>query len=402
MRIISRKFVVAAAVLAVAAATVTALIGPAAADPPAGVTPALTDQVALGSDTMQALTGAGTLHWNAQVPAPAFYSYSWETTGSAQIMAKATCNPTGNPAGIPRPAGSSQGLAALNATTTTNQLINGHRACVDVARSARAPLGDDSTKDSFFALARDAVGWAGFTSTSTVQTDSPQTLSYRDLVRIYNCTYVSWNQIKDVPGYAGPNVAIKVFLPPAGSDSRSGILQKLGIADNGTHACWQTATPMSNEGTDPVFNDPSVIFPYSVGHYIGQKYHGMGVGSDNSGYLDADRSISRMGDDQPGTSCSTATGCAQVDPTNHVIGTDFSNTCFGHLLYYVALTADWNAPQTPGSESAALHLLFNKATDPSPGWVCVKNDATSPVGSAARYGFLPLSANDCGTISLGR
>src|SRR5262249_27639921 len=142
--------------------------------------------------------------------------------------------------------------------------------------------------------------------------------------------------------------------------TRSYFLQVLGITA-ASEPCWQATTPEENEGTNAAF-DADSIFPYSIGHYVGQKYLGKGSGNDNVGVLDALRSVDTIN---------------QVDTVGQVINVNFANHVnsappasgftYGRSLYHVVLTADWNGT---GSQATALHKLLNKSNGSPAGYVC--------------------------------
>ena len=348
------------AAVGVAATALTLTMGPASADPPAGVVPKATDVVSVGSDTIQAYDNGLSAAYNATAPASKYYS--WDATGSTPITPKAGA------LSIARPNGSSAGIAELAAVSHTT---------VDVARSSRAPIqGTDPNTDLFIAFAKDAVGWSGFTSTSTVTTDSPSTLSVTDLQGIYGtCAITNWNQVTDIPGYTGPNAAIKAYLPQSSSGTRKFFLSALGITTPGS--CVQAYTPEENEGTDAVFNNPAVVYPYSIAHYIGQVYNGKGSGTDEPGFLDALRSVK----------FSSTSTIAQI--TNKLITTAFANSIFGRNVYHVVRSADWNS----AVQGPPLKALFDKSTGTPAGYVC-----SNPT-LITSFGFLALSSTQCGTQS---
>src|SRR5437763_15747741 len=113
----------------VAAALGTAASGAALADPPAGVTPAPSDIVGVGSDTTQGVLNHVADAYNGQAPAPVQKVYSWDATGSATITPKLGCST------INRPSGSSAGIGALKADSSIP-------SCVDFARSSRSKKTD--------------------------------------------------------------------------------------------------------------------------------------------------------------------------------------------------------------------------------------------------------------------
>lgn len=377
MRSVS-KFTLAMTAFIAAAATAVAVVGPAAADPPTGVVPKVTDIVSVGSSTTQALNNALSAAWNSQSPAPAARYYSWDATGSPTIQSKAGQT-------IKRPTNSAEAIAALNASTNVLDPKTGRRTQVDSVRSNFGPTPGNSS-DVVIPDGQDAVGWAGFTGTSTQATDSPSTLSYTDLQQIYGCSITNWAEIKDIPGYVGPDAPIKVFLPPAGSDTRILWLGDLNITGTAL-PCWQTTTPAENEGTDQAFADPAAISPYSLGHYVGQAFFGRSSGTDAPGFLDANRSILNP---------SGVTGTvAQIVPSARAINTTLTFTVFFHWIYCWAILADFNVISSP--EGIALRAALNPVNANPPGWLCTNTNSSVTQGNILTgYGFLPMSKETCG------
>ncbi|MDH6579936.1 substrate-binding domain-containing protein [Kitasatospora sp. MAP5-34] len=336
------KFVSAAAVTA---AAVTLAAGPALADPPAGVTPAATDIVGVGSDTTQVVLNRLSADYTGTPKL-----YSWDATGTSPITTKSGATP------ITRPNGSSAGISALETTT---------KSTVDFARSSRGPkTGTDQPTDDFIAYAKDAVSWA-----AQAAGDAPANLSKADLTGIYNCSITNWNQITDVSGYTGPNATILPYLPQNGSGTRSFFLGVLGITTPG--GCV-TSGVEENEGTDPALASNDAIVPYSVAHYIGQVYYGHTSGSDAPGTL----------------TIRDADGIAPVDTVNKVINSAFVNSpsVWGRNVYNVVRSGDWNAGD---SHAAVLKAIFG-----STGFICKNATAQADLKS---YGFLPLPL--CGVIT---
>src|SRR5262249_28489435 len=99
---------------AAATSLLAAAASPAAAEPSG--TPAATDIVAVGSDTIQGLYDQYQVHYPGLS--------SWDATGASPITPKDGCAP------ITRPAGSGAGIAALGANATT---ADGAHYCLDIA-----------------------------------------------------------------------------------------------------------------------------------------------------------------------------------------------------------------------------------------------------------------------------
>jgi ABC-type phosphate transport system substrate-binding protein len=348
------KILVASA-FGLAAAAMAA--GPVLADPPAGTTPAATDIVSVGSDTTQVVSNQFSVDFNATSPSSKYYS--WDATGTTPITPKSGAT------SITRPNGSGAGITELTSVTHTT---------VDIARSSRGPkVGTDPSTDLFIAFAKDAVGFSAFTGGN-----APATLSVADLQAIYGtCTITKWNQILDIPGYTGGTSTIKAYLPQASSGTRSFFLQALGITTPGT--CVQATTPEENEGTNAAFTgNVDALFPYSIAHYVAQKYKGKSSGTDAPGALDALRSIK----------FSATSTIAQVDTVNQKINASFATSAFGRNVYNVVRSADWTDPTLGPRLKALLDTAANN------GWIC-KNGATDITG----FGFLTLAGTQCGTQS---
>ncbi|MEV6977608.1 substrate-binding domain-containing protein [Kitasatospora sp. NPDC093806] len=340
----------AAAAIATSVATIAA--GTAAADPT--VTPAAQDIVGVGSDTTQAVLNQFSTDYNAFLTGKGDTTsprlYSWDSTGTSPLTTKTGAT------SIARPNGSGAGINALNANTSTT---------VDFARSSRGPKTGDPASDLFVAYAKDAVSWASTTTGS----HAPTNLTTADLTGIYNCTITNWNQITDIPGYTGPNAAIKAFLPQTSSGTRSFFLSALGLSTPGS--CVQATTVQENQGTDTILNDADALVPYSAAHYIGQVFKGHSSGSDAAGALSI-RSID---------------GLSPVDGTNNLDVT-FSDSAFGRVVYNVVRSADWNAGD---AHAAALRAIFGTT-----GWICKNTTAANDIRS---YGFRTLPVGACGSTT---
>ena len=347
MRSVTRKLATTSMVAVAGLAAVLSGMGTASADP--GTTPAATDIVAMGSDTIQSFDNGLSAAYNATSPTSNFYS--WDATGSSPLVPKTGGNQ------IARANGSSSGITALNSTTN---------ATLDIARSSRPP--QPGNTDWFIPFATDAVGWAAATGGN-----APTNLSSADLQGIYNCSITSWSQITDVSGYTGPNTTIQAFVPQNGSGTRAFFLSALGIAAS-SEPCWQSVTPEENEGTDPAFqNNPDAIFPYSLAHYVGQVYDNRGGGSDLPGYLDANRSID---------------GVNQIDTTKDVFNSALP-LAYSRQVYHVVRQSDWSDP----TEGPRLKALLGRAA--AGGWLCANGSTL-----ISSYGFQPLGAA-CGTLQPG-
>ncbi|WP_406112985.1 PstS family phosphate ABC transporter substrate-binding protein [Kitasatospora purpeofusca] len=336
------------AVAAVAGVLAGATGGTALADPP--VPPNAADIVGVGSHTTGPLFGQLSTDYNAYLAGLGDTTsprlHSWDATGSSPITPK-----SGAPV-IARPSTAGAGLTALDTVP------NG----VDFARVDRAPQTGDLSTDLFVAFAKDAVTWAAKSGGH-----APANLTTAQLKGIYECTVTNWQQVDP----ALPPAAIKPFLPQAGSGTRTFFLRAVGGGGTPIYPgpCVTTG-PQENQGTDPVLNDPDVVFPYSVGHYVGQVYGGHFTPTDAPGPLTV-RNLN---------------GLAPVAVPTGTINAAFAASAYGRVLYDVVRQADWNAGDT---RATALRKIFANA-----GWICRSVTAQADVRS---YGFLLLPAAACGS-----
>ncbi|MED7950648.1 substrate-binding domain-containing protein [Streptomyces sp. BE303] len=339
------------AVTAVTASLAGLGSGSAAADPPGGVVPAPNSIVGVGSQTTAPLLNQLTADYNAyltslgNVTAPR--AYSFDAVGTPIITLK-----TGLPAAS-RPLGLQNGLVALQANP------NG----VDFVRSDRGRLPSDPATNSFVALAKDAVSWA-----ATSGGNAPVGLTSTELKGIYECTFTNWQQINPLL----PNAVIKPFLPPADSGTRLRFLRAVGGGTSVIPGGCVTTTPVENQGLHPLLNDPDAVFPYSVGHYIGQVYFGRSLPGDAPGPLTV-RAVN---------------GIPPVDTTTTAINAPFAGSLYGGLVHDVVRQAAYVA-NTP--QGTALRNFLGTT-----GWICGNATAVTDIKT---HGFLPLPAGLCGTLS---
>ena len=380
MRIVSKLLAAATA-----AAAITALVAtPALADPPSGVTPKPRDVVGVGSDTIQNVFDQFSVDYN--VTHTTGKLYSWDalnpTTGAMgdTIQTKsgsANCS-------MPRPDGSSAGISALENTKTTT----GGLPCINYARSSRARASTDPTTISFINLAGDAVTVA----TQPGSHAPANLLTTAALTGIYNCSITHWNQI---PGNTGGSTAtISAFIPQNGSGTRSFFLGALGLTSPGSCVSSSATragaagandnTLQENEGVAPILNKnkANVIFPFSVGKWIAEKFHSASCGTIAQCF--ADPTNCHPTGTQNKFGCATAgtmvlnkiNGTAPTlhSGANTVINPGFTAT-FTRLLFVVV-----NAPQ--GTIPASLKSYFGPT-----GFTC--NSAKSST-DLRNYGFLVL------------
>ncbi|MFJ5829687.1 substrate-binding domain-containing protein [Streptomyces sp. NPDC093089] len=233
-----------------AVAAITAGSGLAAADP-AGP-PQYRQLAGVGSDTTQDVMNglADVVTVNGQKVLG-----SYDATGSATITTK---NPATNPnCTIPRANGSGAGRTAL---LSSLQNANG---CLDFARSSSLNLGAASPGLTYVPFAIDGVSYA-----VTPGSSIPRKLAMADLKAIYHCD----------PNYvgAGPNYDLTVYLPQAGSGTRSFWQSQMGITEAdvvaGVYPCIKdkkgTAPVQEHDGR--VLDDKSIV-PFSIAQYQAQS-----------------------------------------------------------------------------------------------------------------------------------
>jgi ABC-type phosphate transport system substrate-binding protein len=236
--------------------------------------PTPTDITGVGSDTIQNVMDQFSADFNAKLPVTAPHLYSWDATNPVTGLPGDTITIKSGASGCQqmRPNGSSAGITAL---TTTNPTTSGH-PCIDFARSSR----DRSSTDppyaangiAFTTLAGDAVTYATQPSASGGPSNAPANLTTAQLTSIYTCKVTNWKQ---VGGKSGP---IRAFIPQATSGTRAFFLAAIGITTEPGSCVLPSPTNTTleeNQGTSPLFKtDPQdVIYPYSVGKYLAQRYH---------------------------------------------------------------------------------------------------------------------------------
>jgi ABC-type phosphate transport system substrate-binding protein len=251
------KLVTGAAVVA-AATALTA--GVALADPPSGVTPKATDVIGVGSNTTEYMLDQLTTNYNASHKSGArIYSYdalaNAASTTSSNITTKKGCK------AIPRPNGSSAGIAAL-----AENIKDGKDYCIDFARSSRAEKATDPPGLNFVPLALDNVSYASLSKGS----NAPTNLTTKDLTEIYSCTVTKWNQVGGTS-----SATIKPYLPQPGSGTLAFFEAAIGVTSPGS-CVTQPNTLEENEGINSIYtgkNAANIIIPFSAGKWLAQAYH---------------------------------------------------------------------------------------------------------------------------------
>jgi ABC-type phosphate transport system substrate-binding protein len=378
------------------AATATALaVAPAMADPTHHghrVVPKAFDVVGVGSDTIQSVLDQLSVDYNASHPTHNVshpWIYSWDavppsnpTNLTSHILPKSGCSR------VLRPDGSSAGIAAMAASPSTR---NHKFKCFNFARSSRSRATTDPAKGpggiEFVTLAKDAV-----TYSTAAATNAPANLTTARLKAIYTCTARRWNQV------GGTSAAtINPILPQTSSGTLKFFLTAIGGGTPVTPGnCVNPTNPEENEGVAAVFktNSRNIIFPYSIGKYIAQKFHSATcTKADCTGFPACHPKKGQ-----------NAFGCNAV---GHLVlrsinGTKPTSGSGRHAVINAGFTPTFQRfvfDVVPYSTSTSNHIpaneqqFFAPARGRHPGWFC------GPKGRKIliNYGFLPTPL--CGTTS---
>ena len=306
----------------VAAAAIGLAVAPAMADPVNShyktVTPKAYDVIGVGSDTTQYLLDQLTVNYNAAqakkkiANSPTHpYIYSWDaenpknpnSTTVQNIKVKPGCKAEA------RPNSSGQGITALSTFGRTKYTYKGKKKtapCDDFARASRGYKSGDPlpTKGGaeFVILGEDAI-------TYSVPTGgyAPNNLTPSQLAEIFSCkvpavgSYAAntWGALGVTTNPTIANSVIDPIYPESASGTLSFWIAALGISSLGTSepTCSSAAAagvtpPEENEGTNADFYNsnnkadginPNVVYLYSVGNYISQKYHSKACGGARTG-----------------------------------------------------------------------------------------------------------------------
>ena len=251
---------------AVVTASATALaVGPALADPINGsgkpVTPKETDIVGVGSDTIQFLLDQFSFDYNkSHKKGPRLYS--WDAL-----------NPkTGLTDNITLKSGCAKIAAARRVSSRHRDARRQHQDQGQEVRSAptsRArPAPRASTDPSrgkggiqFVALGKDAVTFATNATTNAPATSAPPSSTPSTAASVTN-----WSAV------GGKNAPIKAELPQTSSGTRAFFLTAIGLGTSGPGGCVGQHAE-ENEGVNSHLKGPNVIFPFSIGKYIAEKFH---------------------------------------------------------------------------------------------------------------------------------
>jgi ABC-type phosphate transport system substrate-binding protein len=344
------------------------------------------------------------------LPSPELYS--WDATNPVTggqgdtIVTKANC------AGIARPNGSGQGLAALEANAQPSGDTTNY--CVDFARVSRARAATDPACTTggicFVSLAGDAVSWAD-RSAAAGGTDAPKSLTLAQLTNIYECKDTNWKQV------GGTSAPIEAYLPNTSSGTRTFFLTALGggttaITPGACVIDGTTSDPNSleeNEGVDPIFNTPEGIYIYSVGNYIGQAYHSAACSNNpNCGFPNAATCTPAKDQNAFGCNVTGVLSVGEIDDrsplttaTVPTINPNF-DAVFQRTLYDVVRYDPNTTDHIPGPESGMpggipLEQIFAANTAAIPGWTCGNSTAQTDIKD---YGFLPTwKLSTCGAAN---
>jgi ABC-type phosphate transport system substrate-binding protein len=365
---------IAAAAMATTAMALT--VAPAMADPPKGVKPKATDIVGVGSNTIQNLMDQLSVDYNKSHKTGSRL-YSWDAlnpvTGlDENIATKKGCAP------VLRPNGSGAGVSTL----ILNAKI-GKSYCIDFARSSSPRSSSNPPKAPggvvFVALAKDAVTYATNTGSK-----APTVLTAADLAEIYNCVVTNWDKF---PG--GKNAPINAQLPQTSSGTRKYFLAQIGVTAPGscvdaTKGESPNNLPEENEGTSKYLQGPDVVYPFSVGAYIAERYHSSGKGKNIFGKDIHGNMLLRALKEAGGKVTQPTVGTGAKTTINPKFDPDFVRTLYDVVRF--AKTKD-NIP-------ANLEPFFASAKAKVKGWICSNKTAQKDI---VAYGFLPTVF--CGTGS---
>jgi hypothetical protein len=392
------RFASKIAVVAAAAATALGVgLGPALADPPAGVTPALTSVVGVGAQTTQGLFDAIATNYNATKPATRLYS--WDavnpTTGATgdTIVTKGKSS-SDKTCAIARPDGGSAGITALSTTKTDS----GH-PCIDYARTASAPSSTSPAGLVYVGFAKDAVTWV----TTSRATGVPATLSAAQLNKIYSANTghcLSWKSVGGtntaaiVPGLPQTSAATRTFFLAAigvttpGTCVVNGEINIPGDANNPVLLEENTGVSIGGTGTSATTgnqywfaHNANALFPYSAADWIAQAATPAGGGHETSsfahGQVTETKEISGVSPIKAGTPDTISTGFTTDAPTKV-----FTRTVYNVVPNVGTATA-------PAIATGPITTIFGPK-----GVVC--GDTTIIKG----WGFLPLGSL-CGFLTAG-
>jgi hypothetical protein len=259
-----RKYTAGLAVAALAASgLILATLAPATADPTNPVfTPSATDLVGVGSDTIEGVVNdlaqgnAGGTGWNADAAHATERIASFDATPqpSTIVLRSAAWNGNLNPLSISRPNGSGQGKATLFGA--------GDNANVNFARSSSSlsATNGEAAALTQFPFAVDGLKMA---VSGNVASHAPASLAIADIVKIYDGTYQTWNQIPGNSG--GSTAAIHPLIPQTGSGTRNFFLSELKAANGGVDVVLDPGvTDTQEHSPTDIQGDADAIAPFST------------------------------------------------------------------------------------------------------------------------------------------
>jgi len=356
--------------------------------------------VGVGADTgglLDQLSG----DYNATLTsAPHGGLYSWDSTNPATGAIRDKITPKSNCASIQRPDGSSQGIGQF----TMFQATSDHKYyCLNFASSSRpAEFADPPFAPggiAFVALAGDAGTWA-----TPATTDAPKTLTPTQLAEIYTCSVPAKsgftpNNWEDL---GGKNAPILPFLPVTaiggdqGVETVSSFLNAIGVDVPGPCVSNDNNTLQDDDGANPVLNNPAAIFPYSIGDYIGQRFHS--AKCLNSSCTPSSRGVictpsgtqNTFGCDTHGPmvlkeidGIAPTTGTGTKTVINPAFPAAFQRDLFEVVPFDANTTDHIPGPSNPRG-GINLERIFGAS-----GWACTSKTAKTEIKN---YGFLPLGA----------
>jgi ABC-type phosphate transport system substrate-binding protein len=347
--------------------------------------------VGLGADTQEYLVDQFSGDYNATISSStATHLYNWDATNPVTGALSDTITIKQNCAPIPRPNGSSAGIKQLATFATTSD--NHNIYCDNFADDARPRASTDPSFGpggvAFVALAADAVTWA-----TPKTTDAPASLTPTQLNEIYTCTLTNWDQV------GGKNAPIQPFVPQSGAGTGTFFLGAIGVTTPGPCVSSDNNTLEQNEGVNPVLHTPEAIWIYSIGQYIGQRYHSPAC--TNSGCTASPPCTPRAGKNEFGCDLhgtyvlKEINGIAPTTGTNE--GTKINpafDATFDRVLYQVVPYDPSTTDHIPGAESGApggvnLEKIFGAS-----GWACTNASAKLDIKN---YGFESIPT--CGATS---
>jgi ABC-type phosphate transport system substrate-binding protein len=213
-------------------------------------TPTTGDLVGSGSDTSEVAVDYlvkghnGVAGFNAGKSTGRIASYA--ATPSEQITLR-------DGSTITRPGNSGAGRSQLFGTSNNTNFDFARASSSIAVGSAEANAG----------LQQIPFAQDGLKMVTATTTNAPATISTADLVKIYDGTWKTWDQ---VPGATG-SAPIEAYIPPTGSGTRSFFTTQLAKANTGGAAVTLATTLKTAQEHDPtpIQNNPNAIAPFSTG-----------------------------------------------------------------------------------------------------------------------------------------